>query len=193
MGRLRRSGRWHRCPAQGVALCLLRRPQSVSLLQLLKAIVVSSAKVRLVATTQLLEISLSSRPRTTSGSSSAIFQLPSQTSSSGCSDASGGFSGHCMLRGKALTALVGTPSRRKSNKGMSPAWAQPEWLQRGLESSVGNFDGFEPLKTWDGGLGTALRNVRRNARNHVVAAQPLQPRLRQGLQRARGLWLGPIR
>ena len=54
----------------------------------------ASAMLRLVSTIQLLAISLRSKPCTVSGSSSAIFQLPSQISRSGCGMESGFLAGH---------------------------------------------------------------------------------------------------
>ena len=56
--------------------------------------------LRLVSTIQLLAISLRSKPCTVSGSSSAIFQLPSQISRSGGSAESGVFPGQRRLGGK---------------------------------------------------------------------------------------------
>ena len=48
-----------------------------------------------------------------SGSSAAVFQLPSQSAKSGV-----GFAGHCRLHGRGLKAPVGTPSCKKGNKGL---------------------------------------------------------------------------
>ena len=102
IGKLRRSGKWHLVLTWHTVLSKTRRgslPSAKTTFSLPTAMPKgnfsrASAMLRLVSTIQLLAISLRSKPCTVSGSSSALFQLPSQMSRSGGSAESGFFAGH---------------------------------------------------------------------------------------------------